>query len=163
MTAQKKIAEQKKIIVHGSAVALQGTDFNADFPSSAVLLRGFSGRGKSDLAFRLISLGATLICDDQVALERRQDKILASPVDTIRGLLEVRGVGLLKYPVAPATPLRLVIDLVPHEDVPRLPEPETVDILGLAVAFLKLHAFDNSTPLKIIKAIELVHKPGLLI
>jgi HPr kinase/phosphorylase len=151
---------QKKIIVHGSAVAIQGADFN----STAVLLRGFSGRGKSDVAFRLISLGATLICDDQVTLERRQDKIMASPVETIRGLLEVRGVGLVKYPVALTTPLRLVIDLVPREDVPRLPpKDETVDILGVDVAFLKLHAFDAATPHKIIKAIELVHKPGLLV
>jgi HPr kinase/phosphorylase len=152
---------QKKIIVHGSAVAIQGTDFKA----TAVLLRGFSGRGKSDLAFRLISLGATLICDDQVTLEHRQDKIMASPVEAIRGLLEVRGVGLVKYPVtALATPLRLVVDLVPREDAPRLPpKDETVDILGVKIAFLKLHAFDASTPHKIIKAIELVHKPGLLV
>ena len=106
---------QKKIIVHGSAVAIEGTGFKP----TAVLLRGFSGRGKSDVAFRLIALGATLICDDQVTLEHRHGKIMASPTETIRGLLEVRGLGLLKYPVALATPLRLVIDLVPREEVPR--------------------------------------------
>ena len=151
----------KKVIVHGSAVAIQGTGFKP----SAVLLRGFSGRGKSDLAFRLIATGATLICDDQVTLERRQDKlVMAYPAETIRGLLEVRGLGLVKYPVASPTPLRLVVDLVPREQVPRLPEKgETVDILGIAIAHLKLHAFDTSTPYKIIKAIELVHKPDLLV
>ncbi len=153
------MTEQRKSILHGSAVAVQGNDF----PASAVLLRGFSGRGKSDLAFRLIEMGGMLISDDQVALERRQDKVMADTVDTIRGLLEVRGVGLLRYPVAPPTQLRLVVDLVLREDVPRLPDWETVDILGVAVARLELHAFDASTPFKIIKAIELVHKPDILV
>ncbi len=151
----------KKITLHGSAVAIPVPDSKP----GAVLLRGFSGRGKSDLAFRLIAAGATLIGDDQVTLERRQDKIvMAYPVETIRGLLEVRGVGLIKFPVAPATPLRLVVDLVPREEVPRLPpKDETVDIIGIGITFLKLHAFDASTPYKIIKAIELVHKPDLLV
>ena len=153
------MTEQKKTLIHGTAVAIQGSDF----PTSAVLLRGFSGRGKSDLAFRLITAGAMLICDDQVSLERRLDKIVAESVESIRGLLEVRGVGLLKYPVAKATQLQLIVDLIPREDVPRLPAKETLDILGIAITSLKLHAFDASTPFKIIKAIELVHKPGLLV
>ena len=153
------MAAQKRIIMHGTAVAIQGHGFDR----TAVLLRGFSGRGKSDLAFRLIAVGAMLICDDQVALERHQNKIMAESVATICGLLEVRGVGLLKYPVANPAPLRLVVDLVPREEVPRLPEKETVDILGVAITSLKLHAFDASTPHKIIKAIELVHKPDLLV
>ena len=153
---------QKKIIIHGSAVAIQIPHFKP----AAVLLRGFSGRGKSDLAFRLITAGATLIGDDQVALERRQDKmIMAEAVPAIHGLLEVRGIGLIKCPVVmQPTPLRLVVDLVPREDVPRLPpKDETVDIIGIPITFLKLHAFDTSTPHKIIKAIELVHKPDLLV
>jgi HPr kinase/phosphorylase len=149
----------KKTLVHGSAVAVQGKDF----PATAVLLRGFSGRGKSDLAFRLIAAGATLIGDDQVALEARQGKVMAEPAEAIRGLLEIRGVGLVKCPVAPPAPLGLVVDLVAREDVPRLPEKETADILGVAVPRLQLHAFDASTPFKIMKAIELAHKPDLLV
>jgi len=152
------MTEQQKIL-HGTAVALEAEGI----PSSAVLLRGVSGRGKSDLAFRLVSAGGTLICDDQVLLERRRDKLMALPVETIRGLLEVRGVGLLKFPVAAATPLCLVVDLVLREEVPRLPVWETTDILGVKVACLKLHAFDASASFKVIKAIELVHKPGLLV
>ncbi|MFH1158420.1 MAG: aldolase [Pseudomonadota bacterium] len=151
---------RRKIIVHGTAVAVLGKDF----APSAVLLRGASGRGKPDLSFRLIEAGGTLICDDQVELEIRQEKIItAAAVEAIRGLMEVRGVGLLKFPVAPPTQLRLIVDLVLREEVPRLPEWETEDILGIPVVRLKLCAFDASAPLKIAKAIELVHKPGLLI
>lgn len=152
-------AAHKKTFIHGSAVALKGDGFGP----SAVLLRGFSGRGKSDLAFRLISLGGLLIADDQVALERRLDRVDAEVAEAIKGLLEVRGVGLIKCPVAPPTPLRLVVDLVPSEEVPRLPKAHTVDILGVSIANMKLHAFEASAPYKIMKAIELVHKPSLLV
>jgi HPr kinase/phosphorylase len=146
-------------MLHGSAVSIQGPDFGP----SVVLLRGNSGRGKSDLAFRLIAAGSVLIGDDQVELTLRQDKVIVSAAENIKGLLEVRGVGLARFPVAMPAPLGLVIDLVPREEVPRLPEKETVDILGIAVTRLKLHAFDASAPFKIIKAIELVHKPDLLV
>lgn len=149
----------QKDIFSGTTVSLQ-THGN---PASAVLLRGLSGTGKSDLALRLIGMGGTLISDDQVTLERYHDHILASPVETIRGLMEVRGVGLLKYPVASHIPLRLVVDLTARENIPRLPEWKTIDILGVPVIRLQLHAFDASTPAKITTAIGLVLNPDLLV
>lgn len=153
------MSTQQKTILHGTAVALQGKDFGP----SAVLLRGPSGSGKSDLAFRLIEGGGALICDDQVVLERRHDKVVAAAAEAIRGLIEVRGLGLLKYPTASPAPLQLVIDLVERKDVPRMPVWEEVDILGVVIKCLKLHAFDASAAFKVAKAIELVHKPALLV
>ncbi len=153
------MTDRKKIIVHATAVALKAPDG----ASVAVLLRGQSGTGKSDLAFRLIEAKGQLICDDQVTLERRQDKIMAEAVDAIAGLMEIRGVGLVKFDTAPQTILRLVIDLVPRQHVPRLPEWESVEILGVPLPRLQLHGFDAATPLKIVKAIELVYRPGLLV
>jgi serine kinase of HPr protein (carbohydrate metabolism regulator) len=149
--------EQRKIIQHGTAVLLKSVHFEP----SAVFLRGLSGSGKSDLACRLIEAGGELICDDQVSLEHRQDKIFADSVPAIRGLLEVRGIGLLRYPVADAARLRLVIDLVKHdEEVPRLPEPETIDIMGVALPRYKLYGYDVSAALKVFKAMEIVHHPN---
>ena len=150
----------KTMVLHGSAVLLKSVNFSP----SVVFLRGRSGSGKSDLAFRLIEKGGgELICDDQVSFEKRQDKIYASAVEAISGLIEVRGVGLLRYPVADPARLRLVVDLVKHEEVPRLPDPQVVNILGVDIPLLKLHAFDVSTALKIYKAMEVVHKPGLVV
>lgn len=148
-----------KMTVHGAAVALQG----GALPPAAVLLRGPSGSGKSDLAFRLIGLGAELIGDDQVLLERRQDRVMASAPEAIRGLLEVRGLGLVKYPAGMAAPLRVVVDLVAREEVPRMPEAADVEILGLRLPGFRLHAFDASAPLKVLKAIELAQRPDLLV
>lgn len=151
--------EQKKIILHGTAVQLQSPHFDP----SAVFLRGMSGAGKSDLACRLIGAGSVLICDDQVAFERRQDKLYADSVEAIRGLMEVRGVGLLRYPVASATRLRLIIDLVKKEEVQRLPEWETFEILGVSVPRLRLYAFEVSAAIKVFKAMEAVHRPSLVV
>jgi serine kinase of HPr protein (carbohydrate metabolism regulator) len=145
----------KKTILHGSAVAIDG--------KGAVFLRGASGSGKSDLSFRLLAVGGMLISDDQVEFTWGHDKVFAASVELIRGLIEIRGVGLVHAPVAHLHPLNLIIDLVAREDVPRLPHWKTTEILGVAVPCLKLHAFDASTPLKILKALEIIDRPDLLI
>jgi HPr kinase/phosphorylase len=157
--AKEKPAGPKTIVLHGSAVLLKSVDFQP----SVVFLRGLSGSGKSDLALRLIEAGGLLICDDQVHFERRQDKIFAAPVDVIRGLLEVRGVGLLHMPVADPGRVRLVIDLVAREDVPRLPDFETVNILDVALPHFRLHAFDVSAVAKVHRALETVHRPDMVV
>ena len=157
--AKERPADPKSVVLHGSAVLLKSVDFQP----SVVFLRGLSGSGKSDLALRLIDLGGLLICDDQVHLERRQDNIFASPVEAIRGLLEVRGVGLLHMPVADPARVRLIIDLVAREDVPRLPDLEKVDILGVKLPRFRLHAFDVSAAVKVHKALEIVHRPGMVV
>ncbi len=151
--------EPTKTTLHGTAVLLRPVGGEA----ACIFLRGLSGAGKSDLAFRLIEAGGQLICDDQVGFEKRHNRIYADHVESIRGLLEVRGIGLLRYPVAPATRVSLVIDLVKRDEVPRLPDPETFEILGVALPRYRLCAFDNSTMLKINKALEIIAKPGLLV
>ncbi|MEZ0226630.1 MAG: HPr kinase/phosphorylase [Alphaproteobacteria bacterium] len=157
--AKEKPAAPKSVTLHGSAVLLKSVDFQP----SVVFLRGMSGSGKSDLALRLIEAGGLLICDDQVHFERRQDKIFAGAVEAISGLLEVRGVGLLHMPIADPARLRLVVDLVAREDVPRLPDFETVNILDVALPHFRLHAFDVSAVSKVHKALETVHRPDMVV
>lgn len=159
MGIPKNTPEPTHVTQHGTAVLLRPPGLDP----SAVLLRGLSGAGKSDLALRLAEAGGALICDDQVLLERRANRIFAQPVEVIRGLLEVRGVGLLRVPVADSGCLRLIIDLVRREDVPRLPDMETVDVLGVTVPRFRLHAFDESTVLKVHKAMEGVHRPEIIV
>lgn len=148
-----------RVIRHGTAILLTSDAH----PPAAVFIRGASGSGKSDLAFRLLSSGATLISDDQVALEKRQNRIFAGAVDAIRGLIEVRGIGLLRYPVADPAAVKLVIDLVARDSVPRLPEWTEMDILGVALPLFRLHAFDASAPCKLRAAMTVVHHPEMII
>lgn len=88
-----------RLFFHASAVALEG---------KGALILGPSGVGKSTLALSLMALGAELIADDGVWVERAQ---LIRP-DTAPPLIEARGVGLLRAgPICTAAPLSLVIDL----------------------------------------------------
>lgn len=115
----------------------------------AVLFEGPSGVGKSDLALRLISRGATLISDDYVDLISSGGKLLASPPKEIAGKLEVRGVGIRDFPFLENIPVALIIALAPRAEVPRMPEEIFVEILGFRLPKFVLHAFDASTPDKI--------------
>ncbi len=128
------------IRVHGTCVAVAG---------SGVLLRGPSGSGKSDLALRLIDGGARLVADDQVTIEREGDRLLTSPPAAIAGKLEVRGVGILSVEHRAAVPLVLVVDLVAAEAVERLPEAESVELLGCAIRRLALNPWEASAAAKV--------------
>ena len=88
--------------VHTSCVAIGGR---------AVLIGGRSGKGKSDLALRLIDRGAQLVSDDYTFVRRAGGKLLASPPDTIAGKIEVRGIGILEYPPERDVPVGLFVDL----------------------------------------------------
>lgn len=137
-------------LVYGTCVALD---------ARAALLRGRSGAGKSDLALRFLSLDPArhaLVSDDQVHVRAIGDRPFASAPPTIAGLMEVRGVGILKMPAKARAELCLVVDLVQEGDVPRLPAqpPETAEIAGLLVPMLRLSAFEQSAPIKLRLALE---------
>jgi HPr kinase/phosphorylase len=94
--------------VHASCAARAG---------AGVLLLGPPGAGKSDMVLRLMDHGFVLVADDRVEIAG----FCARPVDTLAGLLEVRGLGILRLPHLPAARLRLAVSLAPGRD--RLPEP----------------------------------------
>lgn len=128
------------ILVHASCVDLGG---------AAVILRGPSGAGKSDLALRLIDGGGRLVADDQVQLHASGEVLMARAPETIRGRLEVRGVGILSVPSVPAARVALVVDLVAADGVERLPEPERTEIAGISLALLRLAPFEVSAAAKV--------------
>ncbi len=110
-----------------------------------MLLRGCSGAGKSDLALRLIDGGATLVADDQVVLRPVGGKVVAAAPPALRGLLEVRGLGIVRLPVCDAAPLALVADLRPARAIERMPEPATCTLCGIALPLLAVAARHAST------------------
>ncbi len=119
-------------IVHqASAVVIAGR---------ALLIEGPPGSGKSSLALALIDRGAGLIGDDAVELRSDNGVLIAAPPPNIAGLLEVRGVGLVRFPVAAPAPVALVLTLggPPGERLPESPLP-CRSIAGVAVPVL---AFD---------------------
>jgi HPr kinase/phosphorylase len=138
------------LLVHATAVAIDGV---------AVLLRGPSGCGKSDLALRLIDGGARLIADDQAVLLPREGHILVRAPATIAGLIEVRGIGILRLNPLDEVRLALVVDLVPAAQIERLPEPRFETILGLAIPLLALAPFEASAAAKLRLALRTLATP----
>ena len=117
-----------------------------------ILLRGPSGAGKSDLALRLLDGGGRLVADDQTALVRQGRGLVATPPGTLAGLLEVRGVGIVKLGraqlLARAT-IALLVDLVPPDRIERLPDRARETLLGIDLPFVALTPFEASAPAKL--------------
>ncbi len=121
-----------------------------------VLIRGPSGSGKSDLALRLIDAGARLVADDRCDIQIDNGRVMASAPTTIAGLLEVRGLGIMRIEALSRIPVSLLIDLVAEKDIERLPEPTTVDIAGVAISAIRLDPFSASAAAKVRMALAQV-------
>lgn len=101
--------------LHGS-VAARG--------DAGVLILGAPGSGKSDLVLRLIDRGWSLVADDRVRVQGGW----AEAAPALAGLLEVRGLGILRLERVRRVLLRLVVSLGQGE---RLPGLERHDLLDL--------------------------------
>ena len=117
---------RSSVILHATCVALSGR---------AVLIIGPSGSGKSALALELIALGARLVADDRTVLTSVDGKLIASPPEAIAGMIEARGVGILKVDYAANATICCVVDMEQVETL-RLPEARTVTLLDLTVPCL---------------------------
>lgn len=123
----------------GTCVAVDGR---------GVLLRGPSGAGKSDLALRLIDGGAELVADDRVALVSSAGVLTASAPPALRGLMEVRGLGVFRLPYRTSVQVSLVADLVDGQGE-RLPAPHRTTILGHSLPAIRLSAKASSAAARV--------------
>jgi serine kinase of HPr protein (carbohydrate metabolism regulator) len=139
----------RPLLVHATAVAIA----TASGPR-AVLLRGASGSGKSDLALRLIDAGARLVADDQSELSRQGDAIIVRAPSAIAGLIEVRGLGILRVDTMAEAPLVLLADLTAPELIERLPPPATERVLHLDLPRIAVAAFEASAAAKVSLALR---------
>jgi len=99
-----------------------GTNIHAScvvIGKSGVLLLGKSGSGKSDLALQLIDQGAVLVADDRTLVWVEKGALHARAPSTIKGLLEIRGLGIVAMPVRTQARVVLVVRL--GQEAARLP------------------------------------------
>ncbi len=144
-------------LLHATCVALDGRD-----GPLGVLLRGPSGAGKSDLALRLIDRGARLVADDQCEVTIEDGaagrRLIARAPAAIAGVLEVRGLGLAEVPSLAQAPVALVVDLVPRDQIERLPEAAVEAILGVDLPGLALDPLEVAAPAKLDLALRRLAK-----
>ncbi len=127
------------INVHASCVAMG---------PKGVLIRGASGSGKSNLALQLIETGARLVSDDQTCVQLVKGTLCASPPPNLAGLLEIRGLGIVKFPHKKSVVIKLVVDLKPASEINRLADPSDLqtEILGFKLHRIAIAIGNTATP-----------------
>jgi len=130
--------------LHASTVALNGR---------AVLICGPSGSGKSDLALRLLDRGFTLVSDDQTIVRKDNGRVLASAPPTIRGKLEIRGIGIVDMDSIDDIPVALCVELT--SDIQRLPDESRERlVLDSSLPLISVDALTASAPSKVAVALD---------
>ena len=156
----------KRVLVHATSIipGQASAPFGAAV-DAAVLLLGDSGSGKSDVALRLIAMGGRLLADDRTELYAESGRLFAAAPETLRGHLEVRGVGIMKLPACTAVAVLFCVMLT-QERERRLPDEENYMPQEIALAtpprLFRLNGFDASTPAKIAAAAAAMHSRSLL-
>jgi len=132
--------------LHASTVAIDGR---------AVLITGPSGSGKSDLSLRLLDRGFVLVSDDQTIVKKVGTRLCASSPPTIRGKLEIRGVGIVSVDHVEDVPVAMVVELT--SDIQRLPDDSRErPMLGLPIPLISVDALTASAPSKVALALDLL-------
>jgi serine kinase of HPr protein (carbohydrate metabolism regulator) len=131
--------------IHASAVLVG---------ARAILIRGPSGSGKSQLVLALLQAAergtlpfARLVGDDRILVEAIHGRLLVRPAPTLTGMLEVRGLGIRRLPYEPVATVGLVVDLGKSQPE-RLPDPanQRAEIAGIHLPRLAVaHGADAVT------------------
>jgi serine kinase of HPr protein (carbohydrate metabolism regulator) len=125
-----------------------------------VLLEGSTGSGKSDLMLRALDLGWVLVADDRVRLWASGGRLFGRAPDTLAGLMELRGVGVLAMAALPFAEVVLLARCVETARIARIPEPETEILAGLTIPCVRVTAVEASAPAKLAHALTRVGLPA---
>lgn len=107
-----------EVNIHATSIAV-GT--------MGILFTGPSGAGKSTLAFACLTeawrhdVPAALVADDRVLVSCTDGQLVARCPESIRGLLELRGSGIVKLHTVETVVLNVAIQVVSLHDADRLP------------------------------------------
>ena len=134
-------------IVHAGLIARRRGGF-----WRGVLIEGPSGAGKSDLALRALSEGFRLVADDRVVLWTSGGRLFGRAPDALRGAIEVRGLDVIRQP---ALAMSQVVLVVRSGTAERIPQLQTIELLGIPTPLLELDLRELSAPAKLSRALDL--------
>lgn len=152
--------ERDQTLIAGTTIARRGR---------AVIIRGPSGSGKSDLALRALTtplrlpgeadaVTFDLVSDDQTVIERVEGRLMARAPETIAEMIEVRGLGIVRWPAIAAGELVLAADVVAAGcgEIERLPGGEAARwrLLGVEIGRVDIAAREASAVHKLAIALR---------
>jgi len=138
------------LIRHAGLVAMR-----LDGRWRGALIEGASGAGKSDLALRCLALGLRLVADDRVVLWASGGRLFGKAPESLSGLIEARGAGVMPEPVLPLAEIVLLVRCADSpEAVERMPDEAPVQRLGAALPRIGLWARESAAPVKLRRALE---------
>jgi HPr kinase/phosphorylase len=121
--------------IHASAVLVG---------AHAILIRGPAGSGKSRLALKLIEaprhgplIFSRLVADDRVHLAAAHGRLVARPARALAGRIEVRGIGIRRFPYEEVAVVSFVVDLA-TANAQRLPEGADAEAIVAGVRLPRL-------------------------
>jgi len=119
-----------------------------------VLVLGPSGSGKSDLALRALDAGFRLVADDRTCVWASAGRPYGRAPETLFGLLEVRGLDLVRIPALDFCRIDLAVSAAAPGSTPeRLPDPDALEVAGTRVPHLVLRLTDASAPHRLREAL----------
>lgn len=137
------------MILHAGLVALRLAEF-----WRGVLICGGSGSGKSDLALKALDAGFRLVADDRVVVWRSGGVLFGRAPESLAGLIEARGHGIIRESPLAMAEIVLVATCVEDEAIERMPEPEMIEVAQVAVPRLRIDPFEASAPAKLRRALQ---------
>lgn len=144
--------------IHATLVSLE---------NNGILLLGPSASGKSDLALRFIMTPfpahfsadkqdryGELVADDQVCLTIKENILWGSAPDNLKGMIEVRHLGIRTIPYKAATPVTHAVMLKNYKELERYPDESLTysPMQGVTLPLKYLDPFEPSAISKLFLA-----------
>lgn len=140
------------MIAHAGLIALRGAG-----GWLGALILGPSGVGKSDLALRALDQGFRLVADDRTRLFVSAGRLFGRAPEALKGLMEARGLGLIRVPQLDVAPVSLCVRCnMPGDPIERYPDPRREIFLGIEVPAIDLRPLESSAPAKIRRGLEIL-------
>ena len=138
------------MILHAGLIALR-----LEGHWRGVLIEGPSGSGKSDLAIRALDEGFRLVADDRTLIFNARARLFGRAPPALRGLIEVRGLGVLREPSIALAEIVLSARCVDDPGgVTRFPPPTSERRLDSNIPGFDLWPFEPAAPAKLRRALE---------
>ena len=122
------------------------------------MIEGPSGSGKTSLALGLLEqaewqgLPAFLVADDQARLTANNGVLEAIVPETIAGMAELRGFGIIRKPHKQKTTIQLCARLIEDEAIERMPDEKTCLTKGVTVRLAEVPQRHERAAIRIILA-----------